>query len=330
MAAKVVIWLGQSNSQGAMAMASLQVEYKQTYSNIKIWGGSSFSSLNYSTNNNQEPEKINCFGSEFAVLTRLQAHWGGVIYGIPYSVSGTELGTALNASVNWNTNTINSYCDAVIARINTAIVHMWVTLGIREIDFYFIWQQGEQDCKNLTDTNNYQANITSLINKLRTNIAGTTFASSKKIFIIPRINTLITSAHNSATTITGATNASPIVISVSGAHALTTGREVIISGVSGNTAANGQFTITNGGTSVFSLQGSVGNGAYTSGGFISHFIYPSDVATAQINAASTLTDCYSYSTNPYSMQSDNTHFDAQGYEDKGVYLVNNIIIANNL
>ncbi len=66
-------------------------------------------------------------------------------------------------------------------------------------------------------------------------------------------------------TITGATNATPIVITSAG-HGLATGARVTISGVLGNTAANGTFTITQLTANTFSLGGSAGNGAYTSGG----------------------------------------------------------------
>ena len=65
--------------------------------------------------------------------------------------------------------------------------------------------------------------------------------------------------------VTGATNASPIVITAS-AHGLTTGQRVTIASVGGNTAANGTFTLTRVDASSFSLDGSTGNGAYTSGG----------------------------------------------------------------
>jgi hypothetical protein len=65
--------------------------------------------------------------------------------------------------------------------------------------------------------------------------------------------------------VTGATNASPIVIT-SASHGLQTGTRVIVSGVGGNTAANGTFTITRVNANSFSLDGSTGNGAYTSGG----------------------------------------------------------------
>lgn len=66
-------------------------------------------------------------------------------------------------------------------------------------------------------------------------------------------------------TITNATNASPIVVTVT-SHGYATGDQAIISGVLGNTAANGNWTITVLTANTFSLDGSVGNGAYTSGG----------------------------------------------------------------
>lgn len=74
-----------------------------------------------------------------------------------------------------------------------------------------------------------------------------------------------TAAYRHTGSITGATNVSPIVIT-SVAHGLSTGSRVNISGVGGNTAANGTFTITRVSADTFSLDGSTGNGAYTSGG----------------------------------------------------------------
>jgi hypothetical protein len=69
-------------------------------------------------------------------------------------------------------------------------------------------------------------------------------------------------------TVTGATNASPIVVAWSGAYTrkVNTGESVTITGVLGNTAANGTWTATYVDATHFSLQGSTGNGAYTSGG----------------------------------------------------------------
>lgn len=62
--------------------------------------------------------------------------------------------------------------------------------------------------------------------------------------------------------ITGATNASPIVITAN-SHGLSNGDEVVVSGVQGNTAANGIWTVANKTANTFELSGSTGNAAYT-------------------------------------------------------------------
>lgn len=71
--------------------------------------------------------------------------------------------------------------------------------------------------------------------------------------------------YNRTGAITAASNATPIVIT-SNAHGLANGDTVSISGVLGNTAANGNFAIANVTANTFELVGSAGNGAYTSGG----------------------------------------------------------------
>jgi hypothetical protein len=67
-------------------------------------------------------------------------------------------------------------------------------------------------------------------------------------------------------TITNATNATPIVITVQNGHMLRTGDTVVIADVGGTTAANGTHVITDVSATTFRLDGSVGNGAYTTGG----------------------------------------------------------------
>lgn len=64
--------------------------------------------------------------------------------------------------------------------------------------------------------------------------------------------------------ITGATNATPIVITSVG-HKLESNQKVTISGVLGNTNANGLKTVTVIDADTFSIV-TAGNGAYTSGG----------------------------------------------------------------
>jgi hypothetical protein len=65
--------------------------------------------------------------------------------------------------------------------------------------------------------------------------------------------------------ITGASNATPIVITSAG-HGFTAEDLVTVQGVGGATAANGVWIVANPMDDTFELLGSVGNGAYTSGG----------------------------------------------------------------
>jgi len=66
-------------------------------------------------------------------------------------------------------------------------------------------------------------------------------------------------------TVTNASNATPIVITQA-SHGLQTGTSVTVSGVTGNTAANGTFSVIRVTADTYSLTGSSGNGAYASGG----------------------------------------------------------------
>lgn len=67
--------------------------------------------------------------------------------------------------------------------------------------------------------------------------------------------------------ITGATNASPIKITATN-HGFNTGDMVFISGVLGNTNANGGYTITKVDANNFTLNGRAGNASYTGGGTV--------------------------------------------------------------
>jgi Tc toxin complex TcA C-terminal TcB-binding domain/Neuraminidase-like domain/Ubiquitin-activating enzyme E1 FCCH domain/Salmonella virulence plasmid 28.1kDa A protein len=76
--------------------------------------------------------------------------------------------------------------------------------------------------------------------------------------------------------ITAASNTSPIAITTAEPHGYQSSFQVTIKGVAGNTAANGNFTITVTGPSTFTLKTTAGNGAWTSGGvsIVSSFGYP--------------------------------------------------------
>tara|TARA_B100000745_G_scaffold73317_2_gene43961 strand:- start:399 stop:2684 length:2286 start_codon:yes stop_codon:yes gene_type:complete len=77
-------------------------------------------------------------------------------------------------------------------------------------------------------------------------------------------HTVVTELGGKITDTTGDT-ISPISV-ISNNHGLSTGDQVYINDVEGNTAANGTFIVTNLEPNVFTLDGSTGNGAYTKGG----------------------------------------------------------------
>lgn len=68
--------------------------------------------------------------------------------------------------------------------------------------------------------------------------------------------------------VTGATNATPIQVTVGSAAGLANGDLVTVAAVGGNTNANGIWTIGGLTGTTFNLLGSVGNSAYTSGGTV--------------------------------------------------------------
>lgn len=70
--------------------------------------------------------------------------------------------------------------------------------------------------------------------------------------------------------VANATNATPIVITQLESHGMRTGQVGVVASVGGNTAANGTWTVTVINAKSYSLNGSVGNGAYTSGGTITY------------------------------------------------------------
>lgn len=88
----------------------------------------------------------------------------------------------------------------------------------------------------------------------------------------------ITGVTSVTKTITGATNAAPIVITTSATHGLSTGHSVKITSVGGNTNANGSWLVKVLTTTTFELVDSKGNDAYTTGGSATYAIVATSAA----------------------------------------------------
>lgn len=80
-------------------------------------------------------------------------------------------------------------------------------------------------------------------------------------------------------TITAASNATPIAVTIVG-HGYVTGDRVLVSKVVGNTNANGAWNITKSTDDIFTLDGSTGNAAYTSGGIAVKLEVPEPIRIA--------------------------------------------------
>lgn len=89
--------------------------------------------------------------------------------------------------------------------------------------------------------------------------------------------------------LSAATNATPIAITTTTAHGWSTGDYVSITGAVGNTAANGQWQITVTSTTAYTLNGSAGNGTWTSGGAATWFT--NNVITLASAVTATIDDC---------------------------------------
>jgi hypothetical protein len=63
-------------------------------------------------------------------------------------------------------------------------------------------------------------------------------------------------------TISTTTNATPIVATFAANHGLKDGQRIAVAGITGNTNANGEWTLRQTGTNTFAFVGSVGNGAH--------------------------------------------------------------------
>jgi hypothetical protein len=84
-----------------------------------------------------------------------------------------------------------------------------------------------------------------------------------------KLDLLVTPTAPTSVNVSNATNTTPITVTTSASHGLTTGDYVRVASVLGNAAANGHWLVTVTSGTTLELDGSVGSGAYTSGGTVS-------------------------------------------------------------
>ena len=149
-----------------------------------------------------------------------------------------------------------------------------VAISFKEPQVFYI------DPVNGADANNGQTFATALKNiSGATSAKGIQAGDTVRIEEAPLYNTGVNATWTSVQqrgispfntqSITGATNATPIVVSTSLAHGYSTGDVIQLSGATGNSAANGIWKVTVTSSTQFSLDNSSGNGTYGSSGVIS-------------------------------------------------------------
>ncbi len=114
-----------------------------------------------------------------------------------------------------------------------------------------------------------------------------TNASSTGVAVLKDVTSNALVVTGTAINIANATFANPIQITTAAAHGYTTGQLVVISGVNGNTNANGVFTITVVNSTNFTLNGIVGNAPYTSGGAVGVPLSTSSLASVELSTTIT-------------------------------------------
>lgn len=110
---------------------------------------------------------------------------------------------------------------------------------------------------------------------------------------------------------TGSTNATPIVLTVNAGHGLKVGDRVVVAGITGNTGANGEWTVSAVAATTATLQGSVGNG--THGGTPTLRVLCDKTPIMQRHAAAAFvgaTDAYDGVVAVQSSADDSTYADA--------------------
>ena len=107
----------------------------------------------------------------------------------------------------------------------------------------------------------------------------------------------------SALTINAATNTTPILVTTTAPHGIVDISVVTITGVLGNLGANGTFIVQQTSTTQLRLRGSVGTGAYTSGGTLVRtgtFATIAEITNLRdIGLSATLVDCSAHDGSGY-------------------------------
>lgn len=143
---------GQSNAYGVAAMADLPVTYQGAMSNVLVYYGSGWKTLNSTLNNNQWPSPANQFGLEMSMMKTLATK---PIRLINYAVGGSYLYAV--AQSDWNAANTGELLDLSQALVTQGALDAQLNNIILNIKKY-VWYQGEADSALELHANAYKAN----------------------------------------------------------------------------------------------------------------------------------------------------------------------------
>ncbi len=163
----VHILIGQSNMDGRGAMASLPSGYTGAKTNVQMYNGSAFVSLDSTANNNQYPVLSNQYGPEFTYLLDYANQTGRDQYCFKLSLGSTGLypgSSAVTAdnptAKDWSPSTGGLYTDLInLITSGTAALR---ASGKIPVIKSILWMQGERDAGNATWAAAYGTNLTDL------------------------------------------------------------------------------------------------------------------------------------------------------------------------
>lgn len=252
-------WLNMHRSSGALLMKLPPIPTEDGYDRTtfipmsfsvgSVPAGTSVAQIEFGYNDFGTPAQLYCTSRAESCLATGSKVIGDTLVTSPWTTSNT------NASWQF----INSTVEATTPiRVTTTTAHKFTS-----------------DVKVRSSSNTSGLNpklwSISLVDSDTFELVGSTSgdvgASSTQRVFVPKYDAPFAFSGESFS-VAGATNATPIEISTATMHRFQTGSRVCISGVGGNTAANGCHTITATGPSVFTLDGVAGNGSYTSGGSV--------------------------------------------------------------
>lgn len=164
---KLHILLGQSNMAGFADISLLPAEFQGEKTNIQIWNGTAFESLNSTLNNNMYFIANGSFGPEFSYLQHIAESENDTIYCLKLAAgaSGLAMGSGNVAGTNpdaldWNPASVDGLYDMLIDELDAAKAYLTANNKTPSVKAFFLGL-GENDSSVSAWASAYAENLES-------------------------------------------------------------------------------------------------------------------------------------------------------------------------